>query len=96
MKVGELTLKKGKNEIFVDVYNRGVLKAYNVKLEVLNLPWAKIEILPEITDIPKRSVQTYIVSLDIPESVPSGLYTIEIRAKGNFILESMEIEIEIR
>ena len=96
VKVGELTLKKGKNEIFVDVYNRGVLKAYNVKLEVLNLPWAKIEILPEITDIPKRSVQTYIVSLDIPESVPSGLYTIEIRAKGNFILESMEIEIEIR
>lgn len=96
MKVGGLTLEKGENEILVDVYNRGILKAYNVKLEVLNLPWARIEISPEIANIPKRSIQTYIVYLDIPESAPSGFYIIKIKAKGNFILEVMEIEVEIR
>jgi uncharacterized repeat protein (TIGR01451 family) len=96
MKVGGLTLEKGENEILVDVYNRGILKAYNVKLEVLNLPWARIEISPEIADIPKRSIQTYTVYLDIPESAPSGFYIIKIEAKGNFILEAMEIEVEIR
>ena len=96
MEVGGLTLEKGENEILVDVYNRGILKAYNVRLEVLNMPWARIKISPEIADIPKRSIQTYTVSLDIPESVPSGFYIIKIEAKGNFILESMEIEVEIR
>ncbi len=96
MKVGGLTLEKGENEILVDVYNKGILKAHNVKLEVLNLPWAKIEILPKAADILKRSIQTYTVYLDIPESVPSGLYIIKIKAKGNFILESIEIEVEIR
>ena len=96
MKVGGLTLEKGENEILVDVYNKGILKAYNVRLEVLNMPWARIGISPEIADIPKRSIQTYTVSLDIPESVPSGFYIIKIEAKGNFILESMEIEVEIR
>jgi len=96
MKVGGLTLEKGENEILVDVYNKGILKAYNVRLEVLNLPWARIEISPEIADIPKRSIQTYTVYLDIPESAPSGFYVIKIEAKGNFILEVMEIEVEIR
>ena len=96
MKVGRLTLEKGENEILVDVYNKGILKAHNVKLEVLNLPWARIEISPKAADILKRSIQTYTISLDIPESVPSGLYIIKIKAKGNFILETIEIEVEIR
>jgi len=94
--IGKLILEKGKNEIHVDVYNKGILKAYNVKVEVLDLPWGTIEISPEVADIPKRSIQTYTVSLDIPDSAPSGLYIIKIEAKGNFILETIEVEIEIQ
>lgn len=95
LKTGRLYLERGENEISIDVYNTGILPAYNVQLEIIGLPWAQIDVTPHSADISPHSVQTYAVSLTIPESAPTGVHAVQIHATGNFIHDIIEIEIFI-
>ena len=70
----------------------GILKAYNVKVEIEAPEGMEFEISPEKVNIERRSVQSFSITLNI---LKSGDYILKIRTAGNFAQDTIYIKIHV-
>jgi len=95
VEIGSLSLERGTHTIEIDVFNMGILKAYNVKVEIEAPEGMEFEISPEKVNIERRSVQSFSITFNIADDVESGDYILKIRTAGNFAQDTIYIKIHI-
>ncbi len=88
-----LNLNRGKNEIIIEAYNTGIFKINNVELLVDGIPGAKIDVNPKKVDISKNSSVTFTIIIEIPDSIPSGNYSLNFHLKGSFVSDMASLNI---
>lgn len=93
--IGKLSLGRGTYTVEIDIFNTGILKAYGVKLEIEAPEGIKFEISPEKSDIERKSMQTFTITLNITDAISSGDYLLRIKATGNFVSDSTYIKIHV-
>ena len=95
IEIGTLSLERGRQVVELEVFNTGILRAYNVSISTEAPEGMEFEILPESVLIERRSVETFTVTLYIHDSVEPGEYTLKIRASGNFVQDMLHITVHV-